>query len=127
MKVLDQEPWIELQIGQHPAKFRIRPLVLQGLVHPLNLCGPFLRRVGMDQIHSRGVLRILGKEIPMCSPHHAGVSPSLQSSPEVCTLHVVAPSAGRQQYNPHGPLTEARSGPETRRVEVRSCCVCRYS
>ena len=59
----------------------------------------------------------------MCSPHQAGASLSLQSSPEVCTLHVVAPSAGRQQYNPHGPLTEARSGSETRRVARRSRCV----
>ena len=54
MKILGQAPRIDLQIGQHPAKFRIRPLVLQGLVHPVNLCGPFLARSGIDQIHSKG-------------------------------------------------------------------------
>ena len=43
MKILGQAPRLELQFGQHPAKFRIRPLMLQGLVHPLNLCGPFLK------------------------------------------------------------------------------------
>ena len=37
MKILGQAPRLKLQIGQHPAKFRIYPLVLQGLVHPLNL------------------------------------------------------------------------------------------
>ena len=123
MKILGQAPRIKLQIGQHPAKFWIRPLVLQGLVHPLNLCGPFLQRAGIDQIHSRGVLRIQGKEVPMCSPRHTRGSPPLQPSSEVCTLHVAATSVGKQQYTPHGPLAEARSGPETIKVAVRSRCV----
>ena len=120
MKILVQASRLELQFGQHPAKFRIRPLVLQGLVHPLNLCGPFLRRVGIDQLHSRGILRIHGKEVPMCSPRR---TKSLPSSPEVCTLHVAMPSTGQQQYHPYGPSVEARSGPEARRIEGRSCCV----
>ena len=44
MKALGQTPQIDLTFGDHPAKFRIRPLVLQGLVHPLNICGPFVKR-----------------------------------------------------------------------------------
>ena len=82
MQVLGQAPRLELQFGQHPAKFRIRPLVLQGLVHPLNLCGPFLRRVGIDQLHSRGTLRIHGKEVPMCAPGEPSrCHPRLRSAP----------------------------------------------
>ena len=53
MKILGQAPRIDLQIGQHLAKFRIRPLVLQGLVHLVNICGPFLARAGIDQIIRR--------------------------------------------------------------------------
>ena len=68
MKVLGQARRIDLQLGQHPAKFRIRPLVLQGLVHPVNICGPFLARAGIDQIHSKGVLQVCGKDVPMCPP-----------------------------------------------------------
>ena len=120
MKILGQAPRLELQFGQHPAKFHIRPLVLQGLVHPLNLCGPFLKRVGIDQIHSQGILRIHGKEVPMCSPRRTSLLPS---SPEVCTLHVATPTTGRQQYHPYGPPAEARSGSEVRRIEGRSCCI----
>ena len=67
MKILGQTPRIDLQLGQHLAKFRIRPLVLQGLVHPVNICGPFLARAGIDQIHSTGVLGVCGKEVPMCT------------------------------------------------------------
>ena len=68
MKVLGQAPRIDLQLGEHPAKFRIRLLVLQGLVHPVNICGPFLAWAGIDQIHSKGVLKVRGKEVPMCPP-----------------------------------------------------------
>ena len=120
MKILGQAPGIELQIGQHPAKFRICPFVLQGLVNPLNLCGPFLQRAGIDQIHSRGVLRIHGKEVPMCSPRQLGGSPPLQPSAEVCPLHVTAPSGGKRQHTPQGPLAEARSGPRAIEVAGRS-------
>ena len=117
MKVLGQAPRLELQFGHHPAKFRIRPLVLQGLVHPLNLCGPFLWRAGIDQLHSRGILRIHGKEVPMCAPRG---TKSLPPSPEVCTLHVTAPPTTRQQYLPHGTPVEARSSPTTTRIKGRS-------
>ena len=37
MTILGQAPCIDLQLSKHPAKFRIRPLVLQGLVHPVNI------------------------------------------------------------------------------------------
>ena len=77
MKILGQAPWIDLQLGQHPAKFRIRPLVLQGLIHPVNICGPFLQQAGIDQIHSRGVLRVCGKDVPMCPPRPPGGSSRL--------------------------------------------------
>ena len=117
MKVLGQAPRIELQFGQLPTRFRIRPLVLQGLVHPLNLCGPFLRRVGIDQLHSQGVLRIHGRNVPMCTPR--GIK-SLPPSPEVCTLHVATSSPKPQQYQPHGPPIEARSGSAAHRIEGKS-------
>ena len=128
MKVLGQAPRIELQIGQHPAKFHICPLVLQWLVNPLNLCGPFLLRVGINHIHSLYYVtctmyyRYTGKRYQCVPPITPGFHRHSNPPPKVCT-HVAAPSAGRQQYNPHGPLTEARSGPETRRVEGRSRCV----
>ena len=117
MKILGQAPRIELQFGQLPTRFRIRPLVLQGLVHPLNLCGPFLRRVGIDQLHSQGVLRIHGKDVPMCTPRG---TKSLPPSPEVCTLHVTTSSPKPQQYQPHGPSLEARSGSTAHRIEGKS-------
>ena len=110
MKILGQTPRIDLQLGQHSAKFRIRPLVLQGLVHPVNICGPFLARAGIDQIHSKGVLRVCGKEVPMCSsrsPPCLNKPPTPGTTPQVCTLHVAEPSKPRLQYVPHGPLQEA--------------------
>ena len=114
---------IDLQLGQHPAKFRIRPLVLQGLVHPVNICGPFLARAGIDQIHSKGVLRVCGKEVQMCpprQPERASRLPQPQPSPGICTLHVADAPTRHQQYTPSGPLAEARLGKEAVKVTGRT-------
>ena len=123
MKVLGQAPRIDLQLGEHLAKFRIRPLVLQGLVHPVNICGPFLARAGIDQIHSKGVLKVHGKEVPMCPPRQPDRTsrlPQPQPSPGICTLHVSAAPARRHQYTPRGQLSEARLGKETFKVTGRT-------
>ena len=113
MKILGQAHRIDLQLRQHPAKFRIRPLVLQGLVHPVNICGPFLARAGIDQIHSQGVLRVCSKDVPMCPPRQPSSSSKLpppQPTLQVCTLHVPEASVPRQQYTPRGPSLEACLG-----------------
>ena len=91
MKILGQAPRVDLQLGDHPAKFRIRPLVLQGLVHPLNLCGPFLARAGIDQLHSKRALLVRGKEVPMCSPAQPAALPPTIPKENVCTLQIPAP------------------------------------
>ena len=126
MKILGQAPRIDLQIGQHPAKFRIRPLVLQGLIHPVNLCGPFLARSGIDQIHSKGVLRVCGKDVPMCPPRPTRNTPGIstrQSTPQVCTLHVADAPLSKRQYVPSGPLSSAKVGHTPLRVAGRTRAV----
>ena len=45
---------------------------------------------------------------------------SLPPSPEVCTLQVTTPASRAQQYQPHGPSVEARSGPTIQRVEGKT-------
>ena len=123
MKILGQAPRIDLQIGQHPAKFCIRPLVLQGLVHPVNLCGPFLARSGIDQIHSKGVLRVCKKDVPMCPPWPMGNTPSIsarQPTPKVCTLHVTDAPPSKKQYIPCGPMSLAKVGHAPVKVAKRT-------
>ena len=126
MKILGQAPRINLQLGQHPAKFRICPLVLQGLVHPVNICGPFLARARIDQIHFKEVLRVCGKEVPMCpsqSPPGLSKTPETSSIPRVCTLHVAESSRPRLQYVPRGPLLDAHLGVEGAKIPGRSRAV----
>ena len=126
MKILGQEPRIDLQLGQHPAKFGIGPLVLQGLVHPVNIWSPFLPRAGIDQIHSKGVLRVCGKDVPMCPPRKPSRPSKLPPpgpSPGICTLHILKAPAQRQQYTPSGPSAEAGLGEEAVKVGGRSCAI----
>ena len=56
---------LTLQLGGLSVKFKDRPLVIQGLSMPFNLAGPFLCRHHIDQLHSKQVLRVQGKEIPL--------------------------------------------------------------
>ena len=97
MKVLGQALRIDLQLRQHPAKFRIHPLVLQGLVHPVKLSIPFLARMGIDQIHSRS---------------HAVLSLQVQTRLPAGTLVLLQPTADSllvddpilQEVQPDGSL-----------------------
>ena len=123
MKILGQAPRIDLQLGKHPAKFRIRPLVLQSLVHLVNTCGPFLARAGIDQIHSMGVLWVCGKEVPMCSSRKPIINSNLlplQDKPQVCTLHVPDATTKQHQYTPTGPCAEAHLGTGGAKVSGKS-------
>ena len=94
-----------------------------GLVLPVNICGPFPTRAGIDQIHSKGVLRVCGKDVPMCPPHQPrrpSRLPPPQPLPGVCTLHVSEAPAPCQQCTPSGPLVEARLGDDAVKIKGRS-------
>ena len=120
MKVLGQAPRINLTFGDHPTKFRIRPLVLQGLVHPLNICGPFLSRFGIDQLHSKHALRIQGKEVPMGPPSKPKSLPPLQTGPNVCTLEVPQSLGTQRHYYPGGPVHQVYSAPTATQIKGRT-------
>ena len=54
-----------LRIGGLPVKFSTKPLIVRGLNMAFNISGPFMRKHGIDQFHSRQSLRIQGKFIPL--------------------------------------------------------------
>ena len=103
MRVLGQAPRVELTFGSHPAKFCIRPLVLQGLVHPLNLRGAFLAHCGIDRLHSKGALQIQGKEVLMYHPRARWLLPHSRPGHNVCTLEIPAPAPQLPVPYPGGP------------------------
>jgi hypothetical protein len=43
---------LPLQLGKISTHLKTRPVVVEGLSMPFNLAGPFLKRHGIDQIHS---------------------------------------------------------------------------
>ena len=53
--------------------FQVRPVVLENLSMDLNISGPFLRRNGIDQIHSKDALLIDGQLIPLTAPKIKGI------------------------------------------------------
>ena len=58
---------IHIMLGDCPTKFKIRPVVVQGLSMPMNLSGPFLKRHNIDQLHSQNSLCLQGRLIPLLS------------------------------------------------------------
>ena len=54
---------LHITLGDNPTKFKTRPVVLDGLAMAFNISGPFLSKHSIDQLHSRGVLRVQGRTI----------------------------------------------------------------
>ena len=109
MKILGQAHRLELQIRATPGQVLHSPPGAAGTgpsVEPLMA----IPATGWDRPDSfTGRITDTRERGPDALPCHTRAPPSLQSAPEVCTLHVATPSAGRQQYDPHGPSTKVRS------------------
>ena len=58
---------MHLSFANFPTRFKFRPVVLEGLAMPINISGPFMKRHGIDQIHSRDSIKIQGQEMPLLS------------------------------------------------------------
>jgi len=56
---------IDLRFHGSKVRFKTRPLVLQGLNMAVNISGPFLALHKVDQLHSRGSLKIRNQLIPL--------------------------------------------------------------
>ena len=88
MQVLGRVPVpLELRFSGYSAPFQIQPLVLKHLSMPLNLSGPFLRKMGIDQIHSQNALRVQGTLVKLLPPQK---KPSSRDSRPVAVYTVEA-------------------------------------
>ena len=56
---------LRLQLGGLNTRFKDRPVVLEGLSMDLNLSGTFLKRYGIDQLHTSNSLRVQGRLVPL--------------------------------------------------------------
>ena len=56
---------VSLRLGGLATRFKIRPIVIKGLTMAFNISGPFLRKHGIDHLHSKQALKIQGKIIPL--------------------------------------------------------------
>ena len=65
LQILGRAPPMDLQLGGAPKLFKIRPLIVKDLNMALNLSGPFMKQHRIDQLHSEGCLKVLGKKIAL--------------------------------------------------------------
>ena len=60
---------LTLSFGRRcPYTFATKPLVCRGLNMPLNISGPFMRLIKLDQIHSEGAIRVKGHQFSLREP-----------------------------------------------------------
>ena len=57
--------YVNLTLHPQLAPFSIKPAVVEGLAMPLNLSGPFLHRIGANQLHREGCLEIGGRRVAL--------------------------------------------------------------
>ena len=77
MEVLGQVPKpLHLRFAGLHKPFPIQPLVLRNLSMPLNISGPYLKRAGIDQLHSKNALSIQGTLVRLEPPQRKGKHPA---------------------------------------------------
>ena len=62
---------LKLKIPALGCSFTIRPMVVKGLSMKLNLCGPFLQKKGLNQIHGRNSVEYQGRTTQCAHPQPA--------------------------------------------------------
>ena len=58
---------LKISFGDLPTKFSCQPVVLEGLSMPFNISGPYMKKHGIDQLHSEDALRIAGRKVKLVS------------------------------------------------------------
>ena len=58
---------IHIRLGEHNTKFKIRPIVIKNLSHPMNISARFLQRFHIDQLHSQNCLSIGKHKVSLIS------------------------------------------------------------
>jgi hypothetical protein len=56
---------LPLQLGGISTCLKTRPVVVEGLLMPFNLAGPFLKKHKIDQIHSEDCIRFQGHDVKL--------------------------------------------------------------
>ena len=82
-----------ITMGASQTKFKTRPVVLDGLAMAFNISGPFLRKHGIDQLHSQGVLRVQGKTIQLVENARPRASEQVTDKVYVVTDTTVPPAS----------------------------------
>ena len=79
---------IHLQLDDTDIILPSRPVVLRDLAMPFNICGPFLQKHGIDQLHSQNALKCRGKLLRL-TPCESLAIPARKHDPE-SSLVVIA-------------------------------------
>jgi len=116
---------VVLRFGGSSAVYKTHPLVLQGLSMAINISGPFLQEHGIDQLHSKGSLRVKGKLVPLITYRHLTKLPDTQSDAAATALQAIqvaeaAPDKRAPETEGIDPVSVGVYIAETRTIRPKS-------
>ena len=90
---------LKLKLGDHSTIIKFKPVVIRDLAMPLNLSGPFLKSLHIDQLHSKGGLLFQGKFVPLLSDSEFNTKVELKESPLYSQNTVIVPPLSQRTVN----------------------------
>jgi hypothetical protein len=88
MKVLGiTKQALPLRFGGVSTQFLTNPIVIRGLSMAINISGPFLSEKGIDQLHSRGALRVKGKLVKLVTYQNSQYEKARSDSQKMAMIH----------------------------------------
>ena len=81
---------VQMTLGQTTITLPTRPVVLRDLAMPFNICGPFMQKHRIDQIHSKNALQCGGKLLPLMTCDSLA-APARENVPESSLVVIASP------------------------------------
>ena len=104
LDVLGETPRaLQVSFGSSGKLFRFKPIVIRGLTMSVNVSGPFLQSNDIDQLHSKGMLRVAGREIKFVNGNGKPVKQTVcsMSAPAYVTRAVCIPAYSWGEFPVH--------------------------
>jgi len=110
MKVLGElrQP-LHFALGGLATKYKIRPVVIEGLSMAMNLSGPFMKAHGINQEHTTDSLRVQGKRIPLLRQPQDRTAATLGQSGVYVVENATVPARSHMILKLRAPAGENKS------------------
>ncbi|MEE8566604.1 MAG: reverse transcriptase family protein, partial [Candidatus Bipolaricaulota bacterium] len=105
---------LNLRFGGTACTFKTRPIIIRGLTMCINICGPFLAKNHIDQIHSKRAIRVKRKLVQLFQRNEMPTLNGIEEAPELTEARaylareIVIPASSQSRVELRIPEVEAK-------------------